>query len=879
MVKIDKDILLAYQQNGRELSLRVTINGTDILTESQITDFSISETLSSDENLSLGNTPCKKLSLNLIEPTLTTGLDRALIKAEIGIKIGDEIKYTNLGYFYESEHKIKNNGAAIEVTAYDGMIKVSDNGNYTCGLTAKAVTAKNVIEDICKQSGVNLIPIKAEADIASLTTFTKSIPIKYNSDGTRTTEDGYVGIAIVPKFYTNISIYSKEASNFTICYYGDKEGTQLVNYETYEPFEAKDTETGEIYWAVSLNYNLDYTYAFSGFSVKADENCTIVLDTGNVIGQCVNINTTITNPGKTDISTRKMLGLMAGLLGCNARFDRENNLEIVPYKENYSFFNLTQYQADGYEKNVSQELSPRYLVSGSENKVISVGAGDYGYNFANEYINSTSVAQNVLQNGINNTLTTVTGTLNTFFNPTVEMGDVVLIENVNGYYDTFLVTENNITVNGGITSTLANTLSKESSDTHFSSPSTKTLTQANDVFKKAYESIVGLLNGTRGGYVKFVTDKSNTIRAIAITENDVEIQWDETTNKVVTYNSGVSTNEAMWVWSYAGLAYTPNGGYSYRTAMTMEGDIYSNRLLSPTGLIAGFTLSNNRMISDDGNGTYSAEIRGYKFDKFHTFMQVNRIVDGKVEYPFVVQYDGTVYMQEARVGKLNIQPHGLTLGDGISMDESQGVISTAYLIVHKSVTDHDWAAAIYYDGADTMFYGDGRDLVIRSNKRHIYLQTNNGDVVLQPNGKIRLDGNIKLDSLVGQASNGDYLVYMDGGLGLVKSSRKYKKNIKDVDKNEIDYEALYNLPIRQFEFKDGIKGSGIDGVQIGFIADEVAKIFPNAALRNKDGEPSNWTDRTLIPAMLKLIQEQKKTIDDLTSRVEKIEKLLTEKEG
>ena len=876
MVKIDKDILLAYQQNGRELSLRVTINGTDVLTESQITDFSISETLSSDENLSLGNTPCKKLSLNLIEPTLTTGLDRALIKAEIGIKIGDEIKYTNLGYFYESEHKIKNNGAAIAVTAYDGMIKVSDNGNYTCGLTAKAVTAKNVIEDICKQSGVNLTPIKAEADIASLTTFTKSIPIKYNSDGTRTTEDGYVGIAIVPKFYTNISIYSKEASDFTICYYGDKEGTQLINYETYEPFEAKDTETGEIYWAVSLDYNLDYTYAFSGFSVKADENCTIVLDTGNVIGQCVNINTTITNPGKTDISTRKMLGLMAGLLGCNARFDRENNLEIVPYKENYSFFNLTQYQADGYEKNVSQELSPRYLVSGSENKVISVGAGDYGYNFANEYINSTSVAQNVLYNGINNTLTTVTGTLNTFFNPTVEMGDVVLIENVNGYYDTFLVTENNITVNGGITSTLANTLSKESSDTHFSSPSTKTLTQVNDVFKKAYESIVGLLNGTRGGYVKFVTDKSNTIRAIAITENDVEIQWDETTNKVVTYNSGVSTNEAMWVWSYAGLAYTPNGGYSYRTAMTMEGDIYSNRLLAPTGLIAGFTLSNNRMISDDGNGTYSAEIRGYNFDKYHTFMQVNRLVDGKVTYPFFVQYDGTVYMKEGKLGELTLNTHGLGLANKVFIDSDGYVMANEFYIMNQN--DNVMKMHIYYDGIDNLIEGvnGARDLLLRT-RRNIYLLPKSGDVIIQPGGSIRLRRNVYLDFM--SADNGDHLIYIDGEIGWTSSSRKYKKNIKDVDKNEIDYEALYNLPIRQFEFKDGIKGSGIDGVQIGFIADEVADVFPNAALRNKDGEPSNWTERTLIPAMLKLIQEQKKTIDDLTSRVEKIEKLLTEKEG
>lgn len=876
MVQIDKDILLAYQQNGRELSLRVTINGTDVLTSSQITDFSISETLSSDENLSLGNTPCKKLSLNLIEPTLTTGLDRALIKAEIGIKIGDEIKYTNLGYFYESEHKIKNNGSAIAVTAYDGMIKVSDNGNYTCGLTAKAVTAKNVIEDICKQSGVNLIPIKAEADIPSLTTLTKSIPIKYNSDGTRTTEDGYVGIAIIPKFYTSISIYSKEASNFTICYYGDKEGTQLVNYETYEPFEAKDTETGEIYWAVSLNYTLYDEPVFSGFSVKADENCTIVLDTGNVIGQCVNINTTIPNPGKTDISTRKMLGLMAGLLGCNARFDRENNLEVVPYKENYSFFNLTQYQADGYEKNVSQELSPRYLVSGSENKVISVGTGDYGYNFANEYINSTSVAQSVLQNGINNTLTTVTGTLNTFFNPTVEMGDVVLIENVNGYYDTFLVTENNITVSGGITSTLANTLSKESSDTHFSSPSTKTLTQVNDDFKKAYENIVGLLNGTRGGYVKFVTDKSNTIRAIAITENDVEIEWDETNNKVVTYNSGVSTNEAMWVWSYAGLAYTPNGGYSYRTAMTMEGDIYSNRLLSPTGLIAGFTLSNSRMISSSSDGLHNGQIRGYDFNSNHNFLQIDYTdSNGNTTQPFIVNYNGTVEMTKGKFGDLSITEYGIGMSGGIQL-HSSGLIYGTELNVFS---DHKVKLAFSYDGIDSLINSYGRDLVIKSNYRNIYLQTGKGDVVLQPNGKIRLDGAISLDSLVGQASNGDYLVYMDGGIGLVKSSRKYKKNIKDVDKKEIDYEALYNLPIRQFEFKDGIKGSGIDGVQIGFIADEVAEVFPNAALRNDNGEPSNWTDRTLIPAMLKLIQEQKKTIDDLTSRVEKIEKLLAEKEG
>lgn len=876
MVKIDKDILLAYQQNGRELSLRVTINGTDVLTSSQITDFSISETLSSDENLSLGNTPCKKLSLNLIEPTLTTGLDRALIKAEIGIKIGDEIKYTNLGYFYESEHKIKNNGSAIAVTAYDGMIKVSDNGNYTCGLTAANVTAKDVIEDICKQSGVDLVPIKGIDDPLTLKTITKSIPIKYNTDGTRTTEDGYVGTAIVPYFYTGISIYAEKVSDLTICYYGDKEGTKLVDYGTYALFETTDVETGESYWTTDLDFTLYDEPIFVGFSLKVNEDCNIVLEFSRT-KQCANINTKILNPGKTEISSRKMLGLMAGLLGCNARVNRENKLEIISYMWNYSFFNLTQYQADGYEKNVSQELSPRYLVSGSEENVISVGVGDYGYNFANEYINTNLIAEQVLQNGLNDSLTTVTGTLNTFFNPTVEMGDVVLVENANGYYDTFLVTENNITVSGGITSTLANTLSKESSDTHFSSPSTKTLTQANDDFKKAYESIVGLLNGTRGGYVKFVTDKSNTIRAIAITENDVEIEWDETNNKVVTYNSGVSTNEAMWVWSYAGLAYTPNGGYSYRTAMTMEGDTYSNRLLSPTGLIAGFTLSNSRMISSSSDGLHNGQIRGYDFNSNHNFLQIDYTdSNGNTTQPFVVNYDGTVEMKYGKLGSLSLDSTGIGLANKVLISDDGYVAANDFYVMNKN--DNVMKMYIYYDGVDNLIDGvnGARDLLIRT-PRNIYLLPKSGDVIINPGGSIRLKRNVFLDFM--SADNGDHLIYIDGEIGWTSSSRKYKKNIKDVDKKEIDYEALYNLPIRQFEFKDGIKGSGIDGVQIGFIADEVAEVFPNAALRNKDGEPSNWTERTLIPAMLKLIQEQKKTIDDLTSRVEKIEKLLAEKEG
>lgn len=300
--------------------------------------------------------------------------------------------------------------------------------------------------------------------------------------------------------------------------------------------------------------------------------------------------------------------------------------------------------------------------------------------------------------------------------------------------------------------------------------------------------------------------------------------------------------------------YVKNDGKLYAIDATISGTINATH-----GEIAGFTLSENRMMSDDGNGKYSAEMRSYNFDQQHTFLQVNRIVGGKVTYPFVVQYDGTVYMKEGKLGELTLDSTGIWLANKVFINNSGSVAAN-----HLYVMDNNnyMKLNIHYDGIDNLIegYNGARDMLIKT-PRNIYLLPKSGDVIIEPGDSIRLRRSVYLDFM--SADNGDHLIYIDGKIGWTSSSRKYKKNIKDVDKKEIDYEALYNLPIRQFEFKDGIKGSGIDGVQIGFIADEVADVFPNAALRNKDGEPSNWTERTIIPAMLKLIQEQHTEIENL----------------
>ncbi|MBO5622717.1 MAG: hypothetical protein J5959_13935, partial [Butyrivibrio sp.] len=52
----------------------------------------------------------------------------------------------------------------------------------------------------------------------------------------------------------------------------------------------------------------------------------------------------------------------------------------------------------------------------------------------------------------------------------------------------------------------------------------------------------------------------------------------------------------------------------------------------------------------------------------------------------------------------------------------------------------------------------------------------------------------------------------------------------------------------------------------GFIAEDVAEIYPSAAIRNEDGRVESWDERRIIPAMLALIQEQHERINALESK-------------
>lgn len=105
------------------------------------------------------------------------------------------------------------------------------------------------------------------------------------------------------------------------------------------------------------------------------------------------------------------------------------------------------------------------------------------------------------------------------------------------------------------------------------------------------------------------------------------------------------------------------------------------------------------------------------------------------------------------------------------------------------------------------------------------------------------------------------------------SSKRYKNHVRDMSIEET--EKLLDVPVVWFKYKDGylMPGDRFEGKPIpGFYAEDIYNAFPEGAMLNEDGQVEDWNYRTMIPAMMKLIQNQQETINNLTERIEKLEK-------
>lgn len=111
-------------------------------------------------------------------------------------------------------------------------------------------------------------------------------------------------------------------------------------------------------------------------------------------------------------------------------------------------------------------------------------------------------------------------------------------------------------------------------------------------------------------------------------------------------------------------------------------------------------------------------------------------------------------------------------------------------------------------------------------------------------------------------------VYFDTAGNLYKtsttSSKRFKEDVKPVENEDLNPENLYDIDVVQFKYKKGHFTNKEDPRyrkdMIGFIAENVYEHYPMAADYHigDDGRVvcDGWNEQYLIPAMLKLIQDQ-----------------------
>lgn len=134
-------------------------------------------------------------------------------------------------------------------------------------------------------------------------------------------------------------------------------------------------------------------------------------------------------------------------------------------------------------------------------------------------------------------------------------------------------------------------------------------------------------------------------------------------------------------------------------------------------------------------------------------------------------------------------------------------------------------------------------------------------------------------------TSGGHMVFAKDGATvayLSSSSKRYKDHVSDMTIEEA--EKILNIPVIWFKYKKGYldESDWLNDKQLpGFYAEDVYDIFPEATQLNEAGEPEDWNFRVMIPAMMKVIQNQNErintledTVNALNERLNKLEEML-----
>lgn len=249
---------------------------------------------------------------------------------------------------------------------------------------------------------------------------------------------------------------------------------------------------------------------------------------------------------------RQQLGWLAGLIGCNAKFDATGNLVFCWYTDgNLTIDRDTQYM-DGLTLTTDDAFTIHSLLTGTDSNPISVGAGK-GITTINPYM-TAEVAETIFAKIDGKTMRPCT--VKWRGNPAVEAGDIVSVIGGSGENLTAYVMELKTQIKGGMSADLT---CYGPSDTDYATPS-----PSEQKFKRMYEDVVKSFQdatqkiiGAQGGYFEITYNKDGY-----------------PTGWTLRNTPTVEDNTKMWIMSTGGLGFSADGGKTIsKVALTMDGTI------------------------------------------------------------------------------------------------------------------------------------------------------------------------------------------------------------------------------------------------------------------------------------------------------------------
>jgi hypothetical protein len=251
--------------------------------------------------------------------------------------------------------------------------------------------------------------------------------------------------------------------------------------------------------------------------------------------------------GLYGLTCRQYLGYIAGLVGKNARFDRNGELAFQWYSYvSYNIPAIYQYMG-GLKKTTESDIVVQSITSGTSDKIIVAGNGT-GFSFENPFM-TQEILNNIFKpiNGAQYT----PAQLKWRGNPSLEAGDIVLVEDKNGNPCTVYVMEQVLKISGGFQSEIK-CFGKSDAEVKFdTSPQAKKLQQVYTNLQTAIKEATELLKGANGGVFEVLDGNGDGVNDGWIIHSLDKLQHIKAT--------------------VDGIGITTDGGATYKEAITTRG--------------------------------------------------------------------------------------------------------------------------------------------------------------------------------------------------------------------------------------------------------------------------------------------------------------------